>query len=131
MERKLENIMLFEEYSFVNESKKEIRFDDYPESAVNNAKKALRWKEEYGNEVKAGTAVGWARANQLANRENLSLETVKRMKAFFDRHQGNEKVDPKYKDEPWRDNGYIMHLAWGGISGWNWAKGKIESYNKK
>ena len=41
-------------------------YNDYPIAATNNAKKALRWKEEYGDEVKGGTIVGWTRANQLA-----------------------------------------------------------------
>ena len=28
-------------------------FTDYPQSAINNAKKVLKWKEEHGDEVKA------------------------------------------------------------------------------
>ena len=30
-------------------------YNDYPESAVNNAKKVLKWREEHGKEVKGMT----------------------------------------------------------------------------
>lgn len=100
-----------------------------PESARNNAKKVLRWKEEHGDEVKGMTQVGWARARQLANNENLSLDTVKRM-ASFARHEKNSTVAEEYKDEPWKDAGYVAWLGWGGSSGINWAK-KISQANKR
>ena len=104
-------------------------YNDYPKSASNNAKKVLKWKEKYGDEVKGMTSVGWKRARQLANRESLSKETVKRM-AQFNRHRQNAKIDPKYKDTPWKDNGYVAWLGWGGTSGVNWAIAKSESFKK-
>ena len=104
-------------------------YNDYPKSATNNAKKALRWKKEHGSEVKGMTAVGWARANQLSNRRNLSYETIARM-AAFNRHRKNASIDPKYKDTPWKDRGYIAWLGWGGTSGVNWAIRKAESIRK-
>lgn len=102
-----------------------------PAGARAAAARALRWKEKYGDKVKGGTQVGWTRANQLANGENLSRETVARMASFFARHKGNEVVDPKYKDEPWRDAGHVMHLAWGGDAGAAWAKSKMEQLRKR
>jgi ATP-dependent protease ClpP protease subunit len=96
-------------------------FTDYPESASNNARKALDWIEEYGRDiVDAGTEVGLARARQLANKEPISDDTVKRM-ASFNRHKQNSEVSPEYKDEPWKDRGYVAWLMWGGTSGVNWA----------
>lgn len=92
-----------------------------PESARNNAKKVLRWREEHGDAVKGMTRVGWTRASQLASNETLSLETVKRM-AQFNRHRKNAEVAPEYKNEPWRDAGYVAWLGWGGTSGIEWAK---------
>ena len=98
-----------------------------PESAKNNAKKALEWREKYPDQTKGtGTQVGWTRARQLAEGGELSPDIVKRM-AQFKRHQSNASVDPKFKDEPWRDKGYLMYLAWGGESGVNWAVKKAES----
>jgi len=102
-----------------------------PAGARAAARKALRWREKYGEKVKGGTRVGWTRANQLASGENLSRETVGRMASFFARHEGNEKVDPKYKDEPWRDAGYVSFLLWGGATGRSWAKDKMDSLEKR
>ena len=102
-----------------------------PAGARAAAARALRWKEKYGDKVKGGTQVGWTRANQLANGENLSRDTVARMASFFARHKGNEVVDPKYKDEPWRDAGHVAWLLWGGDAGAAWAKSKMEQLRKR
>jgi len=104
-------------------------YNDYPQSASNNAKKVLEWKKKYGSEVKGMTSVGWARANQLANKRKLSYETIARM-AAFNRHRKNAAVDPKYKSTPWKDRGYVAWLGWGGSSGVNWAIRKAESIRK-
>lgn len=98
---------------------------DAPEAARNNAKKVLRWRDEHGDAVAGMTAVGWTRANQLASGEKLSRETVGRMASFFGRHQKNKAVDPEYKDEPWRDAGYVAWLGWGGDTGARWASGIV------
>lgn len=97
-----------------------------PAGAKNNAAKALRWKKEHGSEVKAMTPTGWARARQLASGKPVSRRTVARM-AAFNRHRKNAKVDPKYSSEPWKDNGYVAWLGWGGTTGINWAISKMKS----
>jgi hypothetical protein len=102
-----------------------------PAGARAAAQRAIRWKEKYGDQVKGGTQVGWTRAGQLARGENLSRETVARMASFFARHKGNEVVDPKYKGEPWRDNGYIMFLAWGGSAGREWSQRIVDGFKKR
>ncbi len=109
-----------------NEKKAE-GYDDYPQSASNNAKRMIEWRDKYGrDEVKGGTAIGWQRASSLSKREKISAETVGRM-AAFNRHKKNATVDPKYKDTPWKDNGYVAWNLWGGTSGVNWAIKKMES----
>jgi hypothetical protein len=50
--------------------------------------------------------VGWTRARQLAQRKPLSYDTVKRI-AAFERHRKNSKIEPKHKNEPWKDNGHV------------------------
>lgn len=110
--------------------KNEAMWDDYPAAATSNAKKALKWKEEKGDEVKAGTAVGWQRANQLADKEKLSTDVVSRM-AQFNRHRKNSKIATEHKDEPWKDNGYVAWLIWGGDEGISWAMKKMDEIKKK
>ena len=101
-------------------------YNDYPESAKNNAKKVLRWRDEHGDEVKGMTRVGWTRANQLAKGENISRSTIARM-ASFKRHQKNAEVSAEFKSTPWKDKGYVAWLGWGGTSGVNWAINKLNS----
>jgi HK97 family phage prohead protease len=97
-------------------------YNDYPEAATNNAKRALKYKEEYGSDC--GTSVGWTRARQLANRESLSRDTIARM-ASFKRHQ-------QHKDVPYDEGcGGIMWDAWGGDAGVEWAIRKLEQIDKK
>ena len=105
-------------------------YNDYPQSATNNAKKVIAWKKKYGSEVKGMTQVGWTRAGQLARREKLSRSTIARM-ASFKRHEKNAAIDPKYKSTPWKDKGYVAWLGWGGASGVNWAINKLKSIDKK
>ena len=105
-------------------------YNDYPESAKNNAKKVLRWREEHGDEVKVMTRIGWTRANQLSKGENITRETIARM-ASFKRHEKNAAVAPEYKSTPWKDKGYVAWLGWGGTSGVNWAIRKLESIDRK
>ena len=99
-------------------------YNDYPAAAKKNAQMAIDWKEKYGrDEVPAGTPVGWARAHQLAKGEKISEDTVKRMSAF-NRHRKNSSIAPEHKDTPWKDNGYVAWLIWGGDEGVDWAMEK-------
>ena len=97
-------------------------YNDYPEAATNNAKRAIKYKEENGSTC--GTDVGWTRARQLANRERLSRDTIARM-ASFKRHQ-------QHKDVTYEEGcGGIMWDAWGGDAGINWAISKLEQIDNK
>ena len=97
-------------------------YTDYPKAATENAKIALRWAEENGW-GDCGTAVGKARANQLANREPISKDTISRM-AGFERHRQNS--DRKLGE----GCGRLMWLAWGGDEGIEWASRKLKQLNK-
>jgi len=98
-------------------------YNDYPEAAVNNAKRALKYAEENGW-GDCGTPVGKQRANQLANKENISEDTIARM-ASFARHAQN-------KDVPYDEGcGGLMWDAWGGTEGIEWASRKLEQIRKE
>ena len=120
--------ILLEEVSSKNQKKINTKPTD---GMVSAAQKAINWKEKYKDEVKGGTQIGWTRARQIVNRENLSIKTIKRMKAFFDRHQKNRVIDPKYKSEPWKDRGYVAWLIWGGDAGYTWAKMKVKQFENE
>jgi len=108
--------------SFKGESVELESYNDYPQAAVNNAKRAIKWKKEKGS--KCGTQVGWTRAGQLARKEKISRKTIARM-ASFKRHQ-------KSKDVAYSDGcGGIMWDAWGGSAGVNWAISKLKQIDKK
>lgn len=99
-----------------------------PKNVQKNAQKALNWKKKHPKEIKGMTQIGWTRANQLAKGKNLSLNTIKRI-SKFKRHKKNAKVDPKYKNKPWKDAGKVAWLGWGGDEGIRWAD-KILSQNE-
>lgn len=90
------------------------------EAMASNARRGLELRRKFG---RGGTSVGVARARDLANRKELSPETVGRMYSFFSRHE----VDKQGKD--WDNaerpsNGKIAWLLWGGDSGYAWSKSK-------
>ena len=96
-------------------------YNDYPDGAVNNAKRAVDYKEKNGSTC--GTRIGWTRAGQLSRREKISRDTISRM-ASFKRHQ-------QYKDVPYSEGcGGIMWDAWGGSAGVNWAISKLKEIDK-
>ena len=98
-------------------------YSDYPKQASENAKVALRWAEENGW-GDCGTAVGKQRANQLANGEAISRDTIARM-AAFERHRQNS-------DKELGDGcGRLMWLAWGGDAGVEWAQRKLEQIDRE
>ena len=105
-------------------------YNDYPESVSNNACKVLRWRDEHGDEVNGMTQIGWTRANQLCGKENISRDTIARM-AAFERHRKNAEVAPEFKDTPWKDAGYVAWLGWGGTTGIEWAKRKLDIIDRK
>jgi len=97
-------------------------YNDYPKAAQENARQALEAREDTGNPNDCGTDVGWERANQLDNGENLSKDTISRM-AAFERHEDNAEMDD---DEGRADCGWMMYKAWGGEEGIAWAQRKLD-----
>ena len=98
-------------------------YTDYPKQATENAKIALRYAEENGW-GSCGTPVGKKRANQLANRQPITRDTIARM-AAFERHRQNSKK--KLGD----GCGRLMWLAWGGDAGIKWAQKKLKQIDKQ
>jgi hypothetical protein len=79
-----------------------------PQYIQDAGKRATEWADENGW-GDCGTAVGKTRASQLANGENLSLETITRMYSYGSRH----KVDWESSKSIDENCGYLMMLSWG------------------
>ena len=102
-------------------------YADYPDAAKNNARRALDHKEKNGSDC--GTLVGWQRANQIANGEGLSEETVQRTYSFLSRAETYDQG--KYVDEDGSEIcGSVMYDAWGGSAMRVWAEAKYKAIQK-
>tara|TARA_Y100001963_G_scaffold92077_1_gene126808 strand:- start:672 stop:1043 length:372 start_codon:yes stop_codon:yes gene_type:complete len=104
--------------------------DTKPTQAMQaNAIKGLELRKEHG---RGGTLVGVRRANQIKNREYLSPETVRRMKAYFDRHavdlEAPKNNDPNADGYP--GAGLIAWYLWGGDEGYSWSKRLVGEMNQ-
>jgi len=88
-----------------------------PQSVADNARLALDVRSEKPQSQQGMTAVGLARANQLANRVPISLETVQRMVSYFDRHE----IDKEGATWSERGKGWQAWYGWGGDEGRVWA----------
>jgi HK97 family phage prohead protease len=98
-----------------------------PEGVRKEAEKALAWRREHG---RGGTAVGIARARDLSNGTKLSPSTVRRMKAYFDRHEIDKKGEGwSPGDEGFPSNGRIAWGLWGSDAGWAYARKVVEQMN--
>jgi hypothetical protein len=100
-------------------------YSDYPDAVKNNAKAVLKYVEENGW-GSCGTPVGKVRANQLANGEPISLDTVKRMYSYLSRHEADLEASKGYGD----GCGKLMYDSWGGKSALSWSKSKINQAEK-
>ena len=97
-------------------------YKDYPTSVRNNAKRGIALNEKVNN--KCATQVGKVRAQQLANGEAVSVETIKRMYSYLSR------AEEYYEEGDTKSCGYISYLLWGGKSAKRWAESKLKSLDK-
>lgn len=99
------------------------------QSMANEAELGLKWREEFG---RGGTSVGVARARDLKNRKDLSIQTIKRMFSFFSRHEVDKKAEGFRKGEKgYPSNGRIAWALWGGDPGFSWSKKKRKEIEKQ
>ena len=93
-------------------------YSDYPDGVKNNAKRGIELNEKNGN--KCATQVGKVRAQQLAQGEPISLDTVKRMASYLSR------AEEYYDEGDTSACGTISYLLWGGKAGLRWAESKLK-----
>jgi hypothetical protein len=101
-----------------------------PEGAREAAKRALDVRETKPSSQRGMTPVGIARARDLQNGVKMSPDTIRRMKAFFDRHE----VDKKGSTWDEQGKGWQAWNGWGGDAGYAWARkvvGQMEARDNK
>ena len=99
-----------------------------PATVAAAARRGLELRAEYG---RGGTAVGVARARDLSNRRELSLETIKRMVNYFTRHAVDLEAPaarPGHPDYP--SPGRIAWDLWGGAPGRAWARRQLTVWER-
>lgn len=93
-------------------------YTDYPDAVSNNAKRGIELNEKNNN--KCATQVGKVRAQQLANKEPISLDTIRRMYSYLSR------AKEYYNENDTEACGTISYLLWGGESALGWSERKLK-----
>jgi len=92
------------------------------------AKRGIANREKYG---RGGTAVGARRASQLAGRDVVSIDTIKRMVNYFTRHAVDLEAPaakPGHPDYP--SPGRIAWDLWGGAPGRAWSRRQLTVWER-
>lgn len=93
-----------------------------PDAVAENARRALEVRASKPESERGMTRVGLARANQLANQEPVSIDTLRRMVAYFARHE----VDKQGSTWDQQGKGWQAWYGWGGDEGREWAESTIK-----
>ena len=98
-----------------------------PQTVADNARRALDIRAQKPESQRGMTAIGIARARDLANRVSLSEDTIRRMLAYFERHE----VDKQGETWDEQGKGWQAWNGWGGDDGFVWARRKVEQFNRE
>lgn len=102
-----------------------------PQGVQQAAKRALEWIAD-GKAGSGFTSVGRKRASDLGNGHSVSEDTLRRMKAYFDRHQPDKKAEGFHQGEHgYPSPGRVAWDAWGGDAGYSWAKKMVAHFNSQ
>ena len=96
-----------------------------PQGARKAAERALRRRAQKPQSQRGMTPVGIARARDLINGVTLSPKTVRRMLAYFSRHE----VDKQGSTWESYGKGRQAWDGWGGDAGFTWARKVVDQMN--
>ena len=97
-----------------------------PKGAQEAAKRALDNRAKKPSSQRGMTPIGIARARDLINAKQLSPDTVRRMLAYFTRHE----VDKQGSTWAVYGKGRQAWDGWGGDAGYTWAKKVVGQMDK-
>lgn len=112
-------------------TQEEQRADSYAptDGMVEEAERGLAWRAEFG---RGGTAVGVARARDIASRRNLSLDTVQRMASYFARHEIDKDAEGfRPGEDGYPSAGRIAWALWGGDAGKAWSASILDKEGQR
>ena len=99
-----------------------------PPAVRRAAADGLRLRDEYG---RGWTEIGVARARDLSGGRNVSIDTLRRMIAYFDRHEIDLDAPAARRGHPdYPSAGKIAWLLWGGDPGRTWAKRELAAIDQ-
>lgn len=98
-----------------------------PKSVAENARRALEVRASKPESQRGMTAVGIARARDLANRKPLSEDTIRRMLSYFERHE----VDKQGSTWDDQGRGWQAWYGWGGDDGFAWSRRKVDEFDRE
>ena len=101
---------------------------DYMRSA---AKKALEIRKTLPPSRQYGTSVGLARANQLANGDNLSLRTLVRMRSYLIRARENYRTARDKGLTAENSKAIGAYLLWGGPRALGWVNKQVTKLQRR
>jgi len=102
-----------------------------PAGVADAAKRALKWIAD-GKAGSGFTAVGRARAVQLASGKDVSADVVNRMTSYFARHEVDKQATGFNDGEDgFPSAGRVAWDAWGGDAGQSWVNGMDNKMAKR
>jgi hypothetical protein len=96
-----------------------------PKAVQEAARRALEARERVPPSRKAGTPVGIARANQLANGENLSANTLLRMWSYLSRAEYDYKIAQDRGLDLESSKAIQAYYLWGGPAALAWVRREL------
>ena len=94
-------------------------FNDYPDAVANNAKRGIELNKNINN--RCATDVGKVRAQQLAQKKNITVETIKRMYSYLSRAEDQYRKN----ENDTKACANISYLLWGGLAALGWSRNKL------
>lgn len=100
-----------------------------PAGVREEAALGLEWRREHG---RGGTAVGVARARDLANGKQISPDTIRRMVSYFARHEVDKQGQGwRRGQDGYPSAGRIAWALWGGDPGFSWASKLADQMDRR
>jgi len=101
-----------------------------PKSIQDAAKRALTAREQVTPSNRAGTLVGLARANQLANGDNVSVSTLLRMRSYLLRAKANYTRARSQGLTLKTSKAIQAYYLWGGPSALPWVNSELKKVGR-